>query len=288
MMLVNRRYLPTLGLLVLSGLPLFAADPPKGERICSAGHSFHMFMPPLLKDMCRAANIAGHEQIGEQMLGGSRTIQHWDLPDEKNKAKATIKTGKVDVLTLSPHLKLPDEGIDHFVKLALEHNPNVRIIVQASWMAFDDPNNFGKKFVNDDRNMAKIADLRQAYEPFGKPMREQINGINKQYEEKFKRPVVLLAPVGHAVMNLREQVVAGKVPGIDKQADLFNDPIGHAKPPVQVLTAYCHFAIIYKQSPAGLPAPARLGKMDQVDKLNKLLQEIAWETVTKEPLSGVK
>ncbi len=287
-MLVTRHYLLSLAALVLAGLPLRAADPPKGERICSAGHSFHMFMPALLKDMARAANIVGHEQVGEQMLGGSRTIQHWELPDEKNKAKAVIKTGKVDVLTLSPHLKLPDEGVDNFVKLALEHNPNARIIVQASWMAFDDPKNLGQKFENEDRNKAKIADLRQAYEPFGKPMREQLIGINKQHEEKFKGPVVFLAPVGHAVMNLREQVVAGKVPGIVKQADLFTDSIGHARPPVQVLTAYCHFAIIYKQSPVGLPTPARLGKMDQADKLNKLLQEIAWDAVIKEPLSGVK
>jgi hypothetical protein len=287
-MLLTRRHLLTVAALVGFGLFARAADPPQGQRVFSAGHSFHMFMPALLKDMAKAANISGHEQVGEQMLGGSRTIQHWDLPDEKNKAKTAIKTGKVDVLTLSPHLKLPDEGIDHFVKLALENNPKAQIMVQASWMAFDDPKNFGKKFANDDRNNAKIEDLRKAYEPFGPALRDQLSGINKQYEEKFKRQVVFLVPAGHAVLNLREQVVAGKVPGIEKQADLFNDPIGHGKPPVQVLTAYCNFAVIYKQSPVGLPAPPRLGQSEHAEKLNKLLQEIAWDAVTREPLSGVK
>jgi hypothetical protein len=89
-------------------------------------------------------------------------------------------------------------------------------------------------------------------------------------------------------MNLREKVIAEKVPGISKQADLFSDPIGHAKAPVSILNAYCHFAVIYKKSPVGLPIPSGLKKTDKAEELNKLLQEIAWEAVKKEPLSGVK
>jgi len=36
---------------------------------------------------------------------------------------------QVDVLTLSP-IFLPDPGIENFTKLALEHNPDIRVIVQ--------------------------------------------------------------------------------------------------------------------------------------------------------------
>jgi hypothetical protein len=267
---------------------LHAADPPKGQRVFTAGHSFHMMIPGPLAEMAKAAGITGHEIAGTQAIGGSRTVQHWDLADDKNKAKQAIKTGKVDVLTLSPHLAIPDQGIDNFVKLCLEHNPDSRILVQASWMAFDDPKNFKGKFANEDRNSAKIDDLRKAYEPFDKALHDQVTAINKEYKDKFRRPVAYLVPVGQAVMNLREKIVAEKVPGIANQADLFTDPIGHGKAPIGILNAYCHFAVIYKQSPVGLPVPSGLKKTDKAEDLNKVLQEIAWEAVTNEPLSGVK
>jgi hypothetical protein len=58
------------------------------------------------------------------------------VPEEKNKAKAALIAGKVDVLTLSP-IHLPDPGIENFAKLALEHNPKVRVTVQEFWLPFD-------------------------------------------------------------------------------------------------------------------------------------------------------
>ena len=57
----------------------------------------------------------------QSSIGGSRTIQHWDIPVEKNTAKTALMTGNVDVLTLSP-IFLPDPGIENFTTLALEHN----------------------------------------------------------------------------------------------------------------------------------------------------------------------
>jgi len=291
-MLNRRRVLQTAGAVVcgLSILPLgwiAAAELPKGQRVFTAGHSFHMMISQPLAEMARLANITGHEIVGTQSIGGSRTQQHWDLPDEKNRAKQAIRTGKVDVLTLSPHLKLPDEGIDNFVKLCLEHNPESRVLLQASWMLFDDVNNRGM-FKNEDRDRAKIEDLRRAYVPFDKDLHDQVTAINRQYQEKYKRPVVFLVPVGHAVMNLRERIVAGKVPGITRQSELFTDPIGHARPPLAVLNAYCHFAVIYRQSPVGLPVPSQLKKMEKAEELNRVLQEVAWEAVKNEPASGVK
>ena len=75
------------------------------------------------------------------------------------------------------------------------------------------------------------------------------------------------------------------------QAELFTDGIGHVTAPIQVLNTYCHYAVIYRRSPVGLPVPeilkqAKLG--DQEAKLNSLLQELAWDAVTQHPLSGVR
>jgi hypothetical protein len=84
-------------------------------------------------------------------------------------------------------------------------------------------------------------------------------------------------------MALREKVAAGEVPGLKSQDDLFADSIGHAKPPVELLNAYCHFAVIYRRSPVGLVI-----KDSRDEILHRLLQELAWDAVCKEPLSGVK
>ncbi|MCF7786572.1 MAG: hypothetical protein K9N47_10650 [Prosthecobacter sp.] len=76
------------------------------------------------------------------------------------------------------------------------------------------------------------------------------------------------------------------------QAELFRDTWGHGLAPLQILSSYCHFAVIYRRSPVGLPVPTAfkaLKDMSDEDKtkLNKLLQEIAWDTVTHHPLTDM-
>ena len=93
-------------------------------------------MPGIVADLCKKADIPGHVQVGVSSIGGSRVIQHWNIADDKNKAKEALKTGKVDVLTLSP-IFLPDPGIENFTKLALEHNKDIRILVQPIWLRWD-------------------------------------------------------------------------------------------------------------------------------------------------------
>ena len=93
------------------------------------------------------------------------------------------------------------------------------------------------------------------------------------------------------MIALREKVAAGKVPGLKMQEDLFLDPVGHGTPPLEALVAYCYFSVIYRSSPVGLPMPQVLAKQKNPHwnaELNRLLQEVAWETVTQHPLSGVQ
>src|SRR5262245_25976133 len=79
------------------------ADPiTTGQRVFTCGHSFHVWVPSIVADLCKKAAIPNHVQVGLSSIGGSRVIQHWDIAEEKNKAKEALKTGKVDVLTLSP------------------------------------------------------------------------------------------------------------------------------------------------------------------------------------------
>jgi hypothetical protein len=257
---------------------------PKGQRVLSAGHSFHVFMPSILRDIVQAADIKDHVKVDLQSIGGSRVIQHWDLADEKNKVKPALRAGKVDVLTLSP-IYLPDEGIANFAKLALEHNPAVRVTIQEFWLPYD-VYDLSRKKVEVDRNALGGEELRKRHEPYFKSIDDHVRELN----QTLGKPVLAVVPVGQAVIALREKVIAGQAPGVKAQDELFTDAIGHVRAPVQVLTAYCHFAVIYRKSPVGLPVPAALAKakLPDEDKLNRLLQELAWDAALNHPLSGVR
>ena len=64
-----------------------------------------------------------------------------------------------------------------------------------------------------------------------------------------------------------------------------------AEAPAKPAVGYCYYAQIYGRSPVGLPVPPALKCLPDEEvtgKLNRLLQEIAWNAVTQHPLSGVK
>jgi hypothetical protein len=164
--------------------------PLRGQRVFTAGHSFHVFMPGILTELARAADIKDHAQVGVQSLGGSRTLQHWNLADEKNKAKEALKTGKVDVLTLSP-IYHPDEGIDLFTALALEHNPNIRITVQEFWLPYDvyDVNYQKKRPEKVDRNSRTGEEMRRLHGEYFKTVEAQVQALNqKNGKTDHRRP----------------------------------------------------------------------------------------------------
>src|SRR6476620_1276452 len=77
---------------------------------------------------------------------------------------------------------------------------------------------------------------------------DQVQAINKRHGKQ----VVLIVPVAQAVIALREKIAGGEAAGLKSQDDLFSDSIGHARPPIELLNAYCHFAVVYRRSPVGL------------------------------------
>lgn len=269
-------------------VPAAGLEAPKGQRVYSIGHSFHMFMPAILDQIAKSAGIADHKQVGASPIGGSLVIQHWDVADDKFKSKATLTSGALDVLTMAP-IYLPDEGIENFERLASEKCPNIRVLVQEFWLPFDVYVNFKKEKVPPpDRDKVDFDKLRADHDEYFRALDAHVRMLNEKYHGQ---PQVFVAPVGQAVLALRMKISAGKAPGLTKQTDLFTDAIGHAKPPLQVLVAYCYYAQIYGRSPVDLPAPAALKVVvddETTARLNRLLQEIAWEAVTAHPLSGVK
>lgn len=268
-----------LGLLLCASAKAQDAKVPPGLRVFYTGHSFHMFVPRHVEQLVKAAGIQGHQLVGQQGIGGSRVIQHWDLADDQNKAKAALKTGNVDVFTMAAHVVIPDDGITNFVKLGLEHNPKMRFLVQASWFPFDVPDPEKRVKDNSQRDQAKITDLQVAVDDFRKKLEGQVDDLNRQHGKR----VIDLVPAGDAVVKLRSLVVDGKFPGVTKQSELFRDPIGHGFAHVQALVSYCNFVAIYKVNPQGLKVTFE----GVADAQQPILQKIAWETTSKYAYSGV-
>lgn len=292
--LTRRRFLATAGASVAAArLTPFAfaaapakSPPPAGLRVFTCGHSFHVWSAKIIADIAASAGIADHKIAGISSIGGSRVIQHWDVADDKFKLKKALTAGEVDVLTLAP-IWLPDDGIEKFAKLAFEHNPNIRITVQEYWLPNDEynpvyPLDTRKKV---DHNAADLAELKKANARYEHDIEEHVRGINKQ----LGKEALVVVPVGAASVALREQIAAGKVRSLKVQWRLFADSWGHPTAPLKTLAAYCHFAVIYKRNPVGLPLPPELelNKEYAYPALNKLLQELAWDAVIHNPTSGV-
>jgi hypothetical protein len=167
-----------------------------------------------------------------------------------------------------------------------------------------------------DHNATDLAKLKADNDRYCRDVEDYVGNLNKA----LGREAVFVVPVGVAANKLREKLAAGQAPGLKTQWDLFRDSWGHAEVPLQVLNAYCHFAVIYRRSPVGLPMPKAFAAMKVVglngsqksprrgpgtpvastppvgetiseqdkEKLNRLLQEIAWETVSQHPTTGLR
>lgn len=262
-------------------MPLLAAgEAARSERVFVCAHSFMTFIANLLPPLAQAGGD-GFSLAGHQMIGGSQVIQHWNLPGDK--AKPALQAGLVDTLILSPTVQLPDAGIDNYARLGCAANPRLRILVQASWPAFDDSTSTdlagfmarSRRFRNEERDAATAASLQAMLDwqraGWCSRLQEQVAALNRE----LGREALRIVPVNEAVFALRQRVLAGTAPGLAKQTDLFKDPIGHPTQVLCALVAYCHYAALFGRSPEGLPPPVRLPSAD----LNPVLQRIAWDAV---------
>jgi hypothetical protein len=259
---------------------------PRGLRVFTCGHSFHIWVADMLNDLAHGAGIHDHQLVGKSSIGGSMAIQHWNVPDEQNAAKQALRAGTVDVLTLSC-MTQPDDGIRQFAKLAFAHNPNVRVNLQELWLPEDrfpfDPKNRTRQSV-DEYNGATMDALRPPHAAYFQVMEDYVRALNAE----IGRTVVYIVPDAQATLALRAMIIAGTAPGLKKQTDLFTDAWGHPSPVLQRLSAYVHFAAIYRRSPVGLPlGSVPVGDPASYVALSGVLQQLAWDAVSQHPMSGV-
>jgi hypothetical protein len=274
-----------------------------GQKIVTTTHSFNVYVlqerddtpgtSPLAR-LAEEAGFVGQKKLALQMIGNSTVTQHWNARGgDDNIIKKALRDGGVDVFTLAPHRQMPEPAIDQFADLACQYNPNVRILAQISWSAWDGAssngtNTDGVRFKNEDRDKMTRDDLTgrvaASVEDYAVRLRKQLDGIN----ERYGRSIGYVVPASQGVIQLRLAVLDGKVPGIAKQSDLFGDAMGHparTNTYLANLVEYVWFATLYGKSPVGLKTFVKDGDTDSA-RVHKLLQEIALEVVMNEPMSG--
>ena len=179
----------------------------KGQRMVFAGHSFHCFMYDILREMAAAAGITDHVCVAQSVIGGSKVIQHWDVPDAQNQVKKALRAGKIDVLSVAP-VHLPDEGIEKFTELALKYNPDIRVLVQEFWLRWDVFEPTTKIPAKVDHNAITGEELRKRHAPYFKGMDDHIRALNK----KYGKTVLYVVPVGQAVIAMPRRSSPGRPP----------------------------------------------------------------------------
>ena len=249
----------------------------------------------------KSGNIEGHKSVEAPYIGTWHSFVKGMDQIQKGRLDP-LERGDFDLWLISTlncypnaetwknHLGLDDSTLAGLAALGAKNNPKFRICWQTYiWPVGQMPKD-GKKTLD-----VAATKKRAAREPL-KELEQLADLIN----EKQGRKVVLISPVGEATIKLVQMVADGKFPGVTDPADLWTEYNMHSNRHVLAITAYCNVATMYGVSPIGLKPDfsqvtyGGVGKGPGVqsmegitDEQRAILQNIAWETVSQYPHSGV-
>ena len=271
------------------------AKPPAGGRVA------YMFLVngDVTDAVVKAANIEGHKSVPAPYIGTWHDIK--GMGHIQPGRLDSLERGEIDTLligtlhcypnaeTWSNHLGL-DSTPAGLAAAGCKNNPKFRIV----WQTYLWPRGQAPK---DGKKTLEVAATKQG--SAGEPLKE-LEKLVDTINAKHGRQVVLISPVAVATMKLVEMVADGKFPGITDPADLWTEFNMHSNRHVLALTAYCNVATMYGVSPVGMKpdfskvryggggkGPGAQSMEGITDEQRAILQNIAWETVSKYPYTGV-
>jgi hypothetical protein len=252
------------------------------------GHSLvNRTMPAML------AQLAGEGHRYESQLGWGATLKsHWGDDPVKGfetenahpryrDAREAVASGDYDALVLTEMVEIRAALRYHdsprylglFADAARTARPDVRIYLYETWHHLDDPEGWLERIDADRARHWDGALLRPALGRLPEGAR------------------IHLIPAGQALAALVRAVEdRGGVGPVGNRTDLFRDQI-HLNDLGNYMVALVHYAVLYHESPVGLPhalvredgTPAD----DPGPELALLMQEVAWQTARATPLTGV-
>ncbi len=261
------------------------ADPVPAK---APGAVYHLGHSLVGRDMpAMLAQLGGH-RWNSQLGWGASLKNHWDdevpgfaeenLPPVFRPAGAAIDSGDYPVVVLTEMVELRDalrwhDAAHYLAKWAARAkaaNPEVRVYLYETWHRLDDPAGWEVRIAADRALLWEDGLLRPAVAEAG---------------------VIRVIPGGQVMAALVTEAEAGRLPGIPDRRALFSDEI-HLTDLGAYAIALTHYAVIYGQSPVGLPhallradgAPAQAPDPAAA----RVMQAVVWRVVTGYPLTGVR
>lgn len=261
-------------------------------RVYHLGHSLvGRDMPAML------AQLAGHD-YALQLGWGAALSEHWRGPDAVNgyaaenatphhrEAHEALKSGDYDAFVMTEMVRLKDaiaykdsrNAVGQWAAEAAAGNPSGQIFLYESWHALDDPEDWLARLPQDLETLWKPDLLWPAARAAGKP--------------------VWLIPVGQVMAAVVHEAETRGIAELTARDQLFaRNPDGtldtiHPGDLGLYIVALTHYAVLYGRSPVGLPyaltkadgSPAQAPSPE----LARRLQEITWQVVRAQPLTGIR
>ncbi len=269
--------------------------PDRPLRVFHLGHSLvGRDMPAML------AQLAAPEHQYESQLGwGTSLKQHWEPGETINgfdaendhpryrDAKEAVSSGEYDAVILTEMVELKDaikyhdsaKYLSKWAELARESSPATQVYLYESWHRLDDDAGW----------LARLdTDLENLWE--NKVLLPDLAGAGD-------RPIHVI-PAGQVMARFVRAVEdRGGVDGIQGREDLFAREADGSLDPIHVsdlgayLVALTHYAVLYHQSPIGLPHDLLRADGTPADAPSAeaalLMQETVWDVVRGYPKTGV-
>ena len=252
------------------------------DDVLFVGHSLvGTEIPQMLADAVRARDGSG--KVTFQVINGAPLVWNWEHSAEAEgvDARAELPKGETEVVVLTEAIPLvnhitwsdTDRYAFDFYKLAVDANPRARVFMYETW--HDLNSGTGVDIPNDDGDGVPWRARLDQDLPRWQGIVDAVNA----HRPKGAAPMRLI-PAGQAFARLDDEIGKGRVPGVRDISAFFADGI-HPNDLGDYFVTMVQFAVIYGQSPEGLPRTLR-GKWGEpfkapAPKLAATLQRIAWE-----------
>lgn len=217
-------------------------------------------------------------------------------------ARSALANGAFDTVVLTD---LPGIDVDtqwnctfayalEFYNLSVRANPDVQVYFYETWVETYRPDWINQVFALRDTYQQWVFDLVQ--QPPGAPL---VRDPSQAGECPHPNPPasrepgrdMLMIPVGRAVATLAQEIEAGAVPGVGSIDQIIPDGL-HMSDLGNYFVALVFYATIYGSDPAGAPN-ALIDEWGRAfnapdPAMAARFQQIAWDIVRSDPLSGVQ
>ncbi len=293
------------GAALLAGSGSAAEEPPL--RVFYIGHSLQSDIPDMVKSLAASAGGRAFE-FKEQFIPGAPLRWQWNEgrqhagePVFQGTFDRELAAGKWGALVLTDSVprggeELEAESADYlgrFVDFAREHQPRISLFFYETWHHLTSGTERNSEYdTASPRRTLKWRERLDADRAMWRGIVERVNGPRAGRGEPVR-----IIPAGQAMGRLSDAADKGEAPGLTSIRDAFDDEI-HPNPYGKYLVACVHYAVLFGKSPEGLPGdvkgrwgasywntPNWQGKSwpPPDPGLVRLMQRIAWETVSGNP-----